>query len=91
MTNKIHTMVNTIQSRSLETRKIILMVGSIGLTALIGIIWLASFAITHAPPAVPDQTGSAAKPSQSPFAIIKDNVVELYATATKGYDVSSQK
>ena len=91
MTKKIHAMVDTIQRRSLETRKFILMAGSIGLTALIGIVWLASFAITHAPPAVPDQAGNAAQSNQSPFAIIKDNVVQLYASATKGYNASSQK
>jgi hypothetical protein len=91
MINKMHSIVNTLQKEPIETRKTILVVGSFGVTALIVVIWLTTFAFSHTQPIAQDQTGGVEKPTQSPFAIIKDNVVELYANASKGYNAASQK
>ncbi len=84
--NKAATMVHTLRSQSLETRKAILIIGSFGITALIALIWITTMAF-----ATPKESPIvvAPKPIESPFTIIKDSVVEMYATASKGFDSAS--
>ena len=91
MTNKIHSFVHMLQRQPVNVRKNILVFGSFGITALLVVIWLASFGFAHTQYVAQDQTGDNQNSGQSPFAIIKGNVVELYANATQGYNSATQK
>lgn len=77
-------LVNTIQSQPLETRKMILVGVSTGVTILLVLAWILSFALSH--PNTEAKQQSKARPSESPFAIIKNSVVELYANASTAAD-----
>lgn len=85
---KVEQYIQTLQSHSLATRKAILLGVSFGLTGLLAIIWVVTFSTQG--PASSTATGLKEKEAQSPFAILKDNVVEIYANASKGFD-SAQK
>lgn len=80
---KVKIIVHNLRSQPLETRKMILVVGSFGLTALIMLLWISAFALKSEKYTAPIRTE---KPTESPFSMIKDSVVELYANASKGFD-----
>ncbi len=77
MLTKIRTFIHRLRGQSHETRKIILVLGSFGVTALIMLAWIGSIGTRQ------DYHTMAAQPKttkiQSPFSIIRDSVVELYA------------
>ena len=87
---KVHTFVNNLQSRSVQERKTILVGVSVGVTALIALIWIVSFS-SGAFNAPTDSAGINQKQGPSPFALVKDSVVELYASATTGYNSATSK
>jgi hypothetical protein len=73
----------------LETRKALLVGISFGITGLILLIWVGSFTaglVGHPTDATLNQ-----KPSPSPFAILKDSAVEMYASVTQGYNAATSK
>lgn len=76
MRKKITQTVHMLRSQSIKTRQTVLIGVSFGLTGLIVILWLASFAFSH-----PDTTTSTPSKdkAKSPFTMIKDSVVEVYA------------
>jgi hypothetical protein len=84
---KLSHIVAHAQAQPVHIRKTILLSLSIGVTALIVVLWLSFLAFSHRPTTVSDD-GTLS--TSSPFAIIKDSVVELYATATKGNDSTQQ-
>ncbi len=72
--SKVRTMVHTLRAKPYKTRRTILLAASFGVTALIVIIWLATFAFTHRTSTPTPKENQA----DSPFTIIKDSVVEVY-------------
>jgi hypothetical protein len=87
---KIRSFVHKLRAQPIETRKSILIGTSFGLTALVALVWISGIAFSHTNYSVAD-VAAANKPTQSPFTIIKDSVVEVYANASKGYDSATQK
>jgi len=81
---KVISFIRTLRSQSLETRRAVLIAGSFGVTGLIALVWIGSFGSSHVQYTA--ETTVIEKPSESPFSIIKDSVVEMYGSASKGYD-----
>lgn len=71
---RIRKVVHTLRSHSVKTRRAILLGVSFGVTGFIFLIWIASFAFGHKDPTLPL---SKEKQAESPFAIIKDSVIEM--------------
>lgn len=74
------TFIKKLQDKPLKVRQQILMLVSCGVTGFIVIIWFATLGLKSG--------GIAASVQESvkPFAVIKDNVVQVYANATKGLE-----
>ncbi len=75
MRKKITQTVHRLRAQPIKTRKAILVGVSFGVTGLIILIWLVSFAFTRKndKPNPPPENNA-----ESPFTIIKDSVVEVY-------------
>ena len=89
---KAKTLVHTLRAQSVQTRKTILVLGAFGLTGLIVIIWILSFAFAHTDYVAPDTSSTDTNTTQptvdqstkeSPFAIIKDSITGLYSSASQ--------
>lgn len=77
--NTVEKTINSIQKRPYHERRQIGMFVVTSFTALIFIVWIST--LTTSDKKAETKTAEVA----SPFAIMKDNVVEIYADATKGY------
>ncbi len=80
---KIERYIETLQSHSLETRKALLLGLSFGLTGLVVLLWIATFSLSKSASSTVTSKDTNTK---SPFTLIKDNVIEIYASAAKGFD-----
>lgn len=81
MRKKITQTVHALRAQPQKTRQMLLVSISFGLTGLIVILWLFSFAVTDR---IPDTAAPLQDNTQSPFSIIKDSVVELYNAPNTG-------
>lgn len=53
---------------------------ALAISVIIAIIWLATFHLQ------PVKSSTVVKSSMEPFALVKDNIVQIYGAAAKGYD-----
>jgi hypothetical protein len=83
---KAMNVITNINKRPFHERRQIAMFVITSLTALIVILWIATFAGSGRPNALTEK-----KETASPFAIIKNNVVEIYANAHTGYEEARKK
>ena len=87
---KVHALIGKIQAQPLETRKALLVGMTVTVTAVIVILWglsLVFFGRTTTYQSS-DQSNVA---TESPFKLVSDSVVEIYASAVQGYDNAVKK
>lgn len=70
-----------LQDQPLAVRKQILIVGTFGITFLIVLIWIFTFTYSKN-----TKKSISSNSIAKPFQLLKDNVVQVYANAQKGFD-----
>lgn len=71
-----------LQDQPLEVRKQVLIFASIGLTAIVVLVWILTLALGNNKSIVSVKKDESIKP----FLLLKDNIVQVYANAQKGFD-----
>ena len=77
------------QAQPFHIRRAILLGGTFVVTILIFLFWISMFAFSHGPREAPKEMTE--KKTESPFSLIKNNVVQLYANAGEGLQSALQK
>jgi hypothetical protein len=76
----IQNYISSLRLKSVETRKQLLVISTFSLTAIIVIVWITTFSSRLNNLSKVDDSSDAS----SPFAIVQDSVVSIYATAIEG-------
>ena len=71
-----------LQDQPLEVRKQVLIFASISLTALVVLVWILTLAIGNNKSSVSVKKDDTIEP----FLLLKNNIVQVYANAQKGFD-----
>ncbi len=85
--NTLRQKVYALRERPVRERKAILISTTVGLTALIVLVWVTAISMTGGNYRA---TNRNTKDVESPFAILKNNVVELYANTIDGYNSATK-
>lgn len=75
-----------LQDQPLAVRKQVLVIASVSLTAVIVLIWILTLVLGTHKSSISIKKDETTKP----FLLLKNNIVQLYANAQKGFDEASK-